>query len=121
MLRDSGDGYKVVSGKDQRSPVGLQLCQRAREAHLASESAQASIGRRRRNELKPSTDGLGDTSTASLLRLLKKRQRNLYCNLPRGIHSASHYAIFETSIEYDISYLGSFGADALRWQGMDRK
>src|SRR6266852_4658632 len=103
MLRDSGDGYKVVSGKDQRSPVGLQLCQRAREAHLASESAQASIGRRRRNELKPSTDGLGDTSTTSLLRLFKKRQRNLYCNLPRSIHNAYHYTVFEASIGYGVS------------------
>jgi len=53
--------------------------------------------------LQPGTDGLGDTSTTGLLRLFKKRERNLYCNLPRGIHNACHHTIFEASIGYGVS------------------
>jgi len=55
----------------RRSPVGLQLCCRTREAHSAPELAQVGISPRGGNELQPSTDGLGDAGAASTQRLFK--------------------------------------------------
>jgi hypothetical protein len=43
-----------------RLSVGLELCQRTREADLASELAQASVSQRCRNKLQPCTDRLGE-------------------------------------------------------------
>ena len=58
-----------------------------READIASESAQASIGQRGRKELQPRTNRLSDARTARLLCLVEQLLRHFYRDFARGFHN----------------------------------
>jgi len=70
--------------------------------NLASELAQASVSARCRKDLQAGTHGLGDPSTAGLLRLFEKRHRYLYSDFPRCFHGL-YCTVFKASIEYGLT------------------